>query len=588
MPSLKRTLLALVFASLVGSALADERDPNPSTDGTPDHGPAIYLLDIFNEGPQHLLHWKYNGGMPGWKEVEIADADGKILARIERPGDTFDLSALSEKATLQVTPIADDGRRGVTRSVPLGDGAPRREEISEFGRIGIRSVDGKAEFFNRATGLTFHPRGYNYIPLRGDHSLFQAATSDSTADYDPLDAESALRRIGDAGFNTVRIFLAGRSRENPGLAGEKDTLGVYTPYLDNLANFLARAARHGLYVIMNFCDMDLPHNDYFKKRAGGAENFNRVLLSRPGVEAHMEQVASTLSYLKAKNPDLLKVLLGVEFNNEVAVKLAKWPFDEKGPVTLADGKTYDMSDPAERLRAMEEGLLFYWGAMNGAVKAIDPDLLTCEGAYTAYAVGRDLESTRGYIAGEVAPGYEWDLKLGSRCPPSLPLFARSPLDFIDLHLYLRKPMDQSAKEAADSFASMDFQRSIDGGLLAKKPLILGEFGSHTSNGKGKGDATFAEALKRYDQTRAFACRDYGFTGWLIWTFDTFEQTNIYPAMADDGATLKAFSPFAPWPDHDRNAPILHPDQATKLPLELATVPPTGPKEGFLVPQSLPH
>lgn len=570
----------LAFFCTIVSSMAEAPADRKCTDG-----PAIYLLEEFHEGAKKLLHWKYNGGLTEWTSVEVSDPDGRVLAKIPRPGDSFDLSRLPESTKLLLTPVAGNGSRGISIAFTTGTASPS-PSLRAFGRIGIRPAGDFAEFFNLATGRTFHPRGCNYVPLRGDHSLFQAATGDTTSDYDPLDAESMLRLLGDSGYNTVRIFLAGRNRKNPGLAGELDTEGLYTPYLDNLADFLSRAASHGIYVIINFCDRNLPLNRYFNKRSDKAAGTNQAVLASKGVEAQMEQLVSTLTYLKQKNPALLQVLLAVEFNNEVSLKLTRWPFDQQSPVTLANGKTYDMRREEDRLRAFEEGLLFYWTVLHDAVKKVDPHLLTCEGAFTAYAVGRDLRHPEAFVPDKVAPGYEWDLELGSRCPPSMLLFARSPLDFIDLHVYLRCPPDENAVEASSALESVDFQKAAAEGLLAKKPLVLGEFGSHKPKGSRAMDKTFSEACQRYEATRRFFCHEAHFTGWLLWAFDTFEQTNIHQVMADGGAFLRTFATFPPWPDHQRDA-TLHPEYLVPLPLELKNVPPTGQNQGFLIRQSLP-
>ena len=130
------------------------------------------------------------------------------------------------------------------------------------------------------------------------------------------------------------------------MSGEAGTKGLYTPWLDNLAEFLQRASANEIYVILNFSDVDLPHNDYFREKVGnkkGTEN----LFREAWVLACREMIASTVGYLKAKNPALLKSILGVSFNNEVDAKLTQWPFTASGPETTANGKTYDMAVPGD-------------------------------------------------------------------------------------------------------------------------------------------------------------------------------------------------------------------------------------------------
>ena len=227
-----------------------------------------------------------------------------------------------------------------------------------MGRIGIRAEKGLAVLYNKGTGKRFYPRGFDYIRARFDyHSTFAATSSEGAGDYEPYTAESMFRTLAHYGYNSVRVFVCGRS-PTPNPAGDPDTQGVYAPYLDNLADFLARAAKYGIYTIFNFGDGYLPDNRYFQTRTDGNISPNTAILTRRGLEGKMEYIGSTLNYLKLKNPGLLKAILGVEFDNEVAYSLDKWPFNEAGKVTTANGKSYDMSDLADRTACGEDGCAF--------------------------------------------------------------------------------------------------------------------------------------------------------------------------------------------------------------------------------------
>lgn len=434
-------------------------------------------------------------------------------------------------------------------------------------------VNGKAVLYQRANGKRFYPIGYNYVQLRPDHSNFQAATSTTEADYDPAEAESVCRLLARHKCNTVRVFLAGRHAQvTPGIAGEPKTKGLYTPYLDNLADFLERAGRHGIYVIFNFCDNNLPNNAYFRDRSAGGLKGNPVILSKDGMEAQMEQVASTLTYIKRKNPALLRTILGVQFSNEMAYHLNCWPFDQEGPVTIANGKTYDMANATQRAACAREGWLHYYRVMHDLVKKIDPQLLTCEGIFVARAVGRDYREGNPYELGA---------SRDKRCPVSIALLASTPLDFIDVHLYITGPFERIAKDVTEAMESSLWSNAVQNhNLLKRKPLILGEFGAfHAHN------PDFESAAKRITATRDAACPKY-FTGYLAWTLDTFNQPGIYHALADE--TFAQTLPTVPWAEH---SPLLSKpasaDHARAVPLKLKDVQPTGPAHGFLIPQRLP-
>ncbi len=76
-------------------------------------------------------------------------------------------------------------------------------------------------------------KGFNYFPLRGgDHATFDAATRTTTVYYDPQRAERMFTALEANGFNTVRVFIIGRSPAiNPGIAGDPDTQGLNQPYM---------------------------------------------------------------------------------------------------------------------------------------------------------------------------------------------------------------------------------------------------------------------------------------------------------------------------------------------------------------------
>lgn len=566
----------LIMAWLLGAGTMAGASINDSA-----AGPIIYLADFFPQSDSGIIHWSYNRGRPDWTVVRISDAGGKQLAEVRRPQNSWNPQTLPRGSSVTLTPVRSDGQVGKKVIVELS--GARAYEVKSLGRIGISKSNGLACFIDKATGEVFHPQGINYVPLAqqgADHSIFQAATSTSLADYDPLAAESMFRLLAANHYNTVRIFLAGRNPDvTPGLAGEKGTVGLYVPYLNNFADFLSRAARHGIYVIVNFCDLDVPHNDYFAHLLGNDMAPNRVILTREGLKAHLEQAVSTLTYLKQCNPDLLKVLLGVELNNEVSLRLLRWPFDQTGFVTLANGRSYNMANPQERQKAAEEGMLYYYQCMVPAIKAVDPELLVCEGLFTAAAVGRDYDNGKAFIP---EAGAEWDRADGFRLPPSLSLLAESPLDFLDIHFYAPDtPISRLATDMANGLKSLQYDAAVKSGLLQKKPLLLGEFGSFSSGP----DTDMKKAAERMRKIRKLACNTYEFTGFLIWAFDSFVQTNIHQAMEDGGQFISRFNTPPFWPASS-SMQATGPNSAQN-PIILRDVKPTGPDQGFLIPQNPP-
>ena len=566
-------------------------------------GPPVYLAALYEIGGNAVLHWKYNIARPEFVEVKVTDFGGAEIARVRRPLRRTDVTG--KTGPFRLVPLLADGRAGTEVDVPVGptsslasrETSPKTpagitpkevplDPAPAISRIGIKQWDGRAEFVNLASGKVFHPIGINYVPLRyADHAAFEAATSAGDGFYDPLEAESVLRLLRKNGYNTVRVFLTGRTAKNPGLSGEADTVGIYTPYLDNLADFLQRASENGIYVIPNFGDADLPQNKFFLEKLGhknGTEN----LFREPGLVAFREMVASTLGYLKAKNPDLLKAILGVQFNNEASAKLTRWPFSESGPVTTANGKTYDMSVPADRVRCYEDGLIFFYQQMCAAVKEVDRNLLTCEGVFVAAAVGRDHRlGAETFKPENLAKGFDWEKSTGLRVPPSLTVLAASPLDFVDIHLYPAGPLADFHRDVAGLLDSSRYKDALALGLGSKKPVILGEFGAFKIHVKNDTSDGMAGAMRRWSETRRLACENFGFVGYLGWSLETFEQVDIFQALAFDPGFLRRFREEYTWPG---KAAISAPNSsaAAKSPLVLTEVPPTGAAKGFLIPQAL--
>lgn len=546
-----------------------------------DLGPPLYLAGLHDVDGKSILHWKYNIAKPEAGEVRVLDSSGQEVCRVRRPIRRADVTGRT--GPFRLVPVMAGGENG--EGIAVSVEAPWNP-VDSFSRIGIGQRAGLAEFIELATGKVFHPVGMNYVPLRhGDHAAFEAETTVGDGFYDALETESVMRLLRQNGYNTVRVFLAGRRAKNPGLSGEADTGGIYTPYLDNLVDFLRRASSNGIHVIFNFCDADLPRNRCFREKLAGKDGAENLFLSS-GVLAFREMVASTLGYLKAKNPDLLKAILGVQFNNEICAKLTRWPFSESGPVSTANGKTYDMSVSEDRSRCFEEGLGYFYKQVCAAVKEVDPGLLTCEGTFVAAAVGRDHRTGPATLdPANLAKGFGWEKDCGLRVPPPLPLLARSPLDFVDVHLYPAGKFVHFEEDVENLLESSRFRDAVAAGLCSRKPVILGEFGAFKAHVKKDTDDGIAGAMRRWSEIRRLACGKYGFVGCLGWSLETFDQTDIFQALAFGPAFLRDFREeftwTGPWPDDPPD-----PEATVKFPMVMHDVPPNGREKGFLVPQKL--
>lgn len=404
----------------------------------------------------------------------------------------------------------------------------------EMPRIVVDRSRSRAMFRAGTGGPELVVKGVNYVRLRkGDHSTFDAVPLQAKAGesaeqinaecYDPRKAEAMLEIIQSAGLNTVRVFIIGRSKANPGIAGpEGTTAALYEPYMVNVLDFLGRARKYGVYVLPTFGDGELPRNEYFRKRFSGGGN--RIYLTTEGIAAKREYVCEFLRYIQSRRPELMATLLGVQMQNELYLDGKSWPFDgASGTVTTANGKGYDLADARQRQALMDDGIVFYHDAMVEAVHGVDPGLLVCEGIFTMRAVGKDPARDIG-----PSPAFAGD----RRWPPTLETLSRSKLDFLDVHFYRTRKNESVADAFARDMETVRFSGSTAGTILKGKPVILGEFGAFQ----------FAEQSWTAAQENLLSIRDEairrGMSGWLLWTYDTFEQTELMPGMTDGGELLK--------------------------------------------------
>ena len=394
-------------------------------------------------------------------------------------------------------------------------------------RIAIRRGGQEAQFFLKDSKAPFFVTGFNYIRLRAaegashdDHSTFDADTKTTKASYDANRAEAMFSALSKGGYNTVRVFIIGRSSVNPGIAGDYDTTrALHEPYMENVLDFLRRATRHRIRVFPSFGDGELPRNAYYRERVRGkGHNKNANVLTEEGVAARVEHITAFLSYIKNREPSLLPTLLGLQCQNEACLHADQWPFTEKtGAFKAANGKTYDLAKTDERQALMDEGYRHYHERIVEAVKAVDAGTLVAEGVFVPRAVGKDAAQHAGV----------WPvLKGDQRYPPTLTTLGRGRLDFLDVHFYrtsAKEPVEQAFRL---NLGSTGFFTPEMAEARKAKPVIMGEFGAFDSVEK-----TFEEAVGSMAQVRDLALKER-VNGMLYWTYDCFEQPSLHHAATD--------------------------------------------------------
>ncbi|WP_053207908.1 hypothetical protein [Jiangella muralis] len=388
---------------------------------------------------------------------------------------------------------------------------------------------------NTRTGEQFRPRGFNYVrltpmpsnPASPYHSTFEPGR------YDPARADAALAELTMKGYDTVRVFVdPGDGQDNligkpHGLGrGDADKSPANAAYLDNLADFVRRAASYGVYVLPS---MDVfPQNGYYRDLIGNSprpvnvEGRNRSYMYEGYIRAKEEYLRVFTKEMKARLGDLMSTFLALQLDNEAYLKFTEAPFHQfSGTVTVA-GRSYDMAVAAQRQAAADNAFIAYADRGVAAVKAVDPELMVTMGAFTNLAVnGRTFDGLSGRCAGGVActdPRYPVRVSAVTR---------ESGLDFFDIHTYLA-----AGRTLAASLGSMEWPKVVG-------PVINGEFGTER-----KWFAGIAPARDALVAHQVGSC-DYGISGWLYWTWDTTEdatQRKFFSGVEAGGVIAAGLAP----------------------------------------------
>ncbi len=413
-----------------------------------------------------------------------------------------------------------------------------QDRLEPLERIGTRAAEKEAQFILKESQTPFFVKGFNYIRLRsadgqkgGDHATFDAETKTTKAHYDADQAEAMLSELSKAGYNTVRVFIIGRSPLNPGIAGDYGTTkALYEPYMENVLDFLRRATRHRIRVFPTFGDGEIPLNAYYRDRVQGkGDNKNVLVLTKDGIAARVEHITSFLCHIKDREPALLPTLLGLECQNEAYLRADQWPFtDKEGTFTAANGKAYDMSKTEDRQALLDEGYHHYHERIAAAVKAIDAEMLVAEGVFVLRAVGKDERQHAGVWQGKTKD---------ERYPPMLTTIGRGALDFLDVHFY-RTTRSESVEQAFRlNLASTGFFTPQMADIRKAKPVIIGEFGAFDFVEK-----TFGEAVDNMVSVRDLALKER-VNGMLYWTYDCFEQPLLYHGASDWALFVRKMGSF---------------------------------------------
>lgn len=370
-------------------------------------------------------------------------------------------------------------------------------------RIGVRQVDGIAEFYDKETGEKFIPRGANYafIPLGSGYTNLLL----KVGIYDPERTRQDFAQLVDFGYNTVRVFLD-HCNEGAGCIGDVDNEGLNPEYLDNIADIMAAARDTGIFIL--FTSNDLPDQGGYAEEAnsGSGTSFagyrNSYYLRPPAITATRRYWRDLLTGLVERNA-AFDAVLGWQLLNE------QWMFRDQPPLSLTSGivetttGSYDMSDPDQKTQMVNDGIVYYIAQIKKEILIHDPTTLV----------------TMGFFAPEIAAP-EWYVETAS-------LLERADLDFFDFHAY---PGGLSLQEHAEHFGMIGYET---------KPILLGEYGAFRH--------TFSDvdsAARALTEWVAQSCL-YGFDGWLYWSYypaDASASDRTWGFVDEENYLLDLFAP----------------------------------------------
>jgi F5/8 type C domain/Cellulase (glycosyl hydrolase family 5) len=374
-------------------------------------------------------------------------------------------------------------------------------------RIAVRTAAGGShELYDRITGERFVPRGANYVRLSQQPGVGLYHSTFNVGEYDAARAQAALEQLRADGSNVVRVFLNGLCLGT--CLGDR-TRGISARYAANVAGFLRLAKASGVYVILTI-DW-LPIGTRYEATLNAeprtyVDGVNLDFLTNGGVQANASFWADfAAELLRQKAPT--DVVLAYELRNEAHFDARAKPFSlAAGVLAAPNGRTYDLSSQAQKDQLLDDSLVFWIDRVRAAIRAVDQTALVSIGFFPP----QEPNATR---AGD------------PRLIRTRAAIRSSTADFVDLHAY--PGLELTLPETMENFG-------VDSTVA--KPVVLGELGAFKSAYPALDETPYAlEAWQRE------SCR-FGADGWLLWTWDTEEQPELWNAQSGGGAIARAFGP----------------------------------------------
>jgi hypothetical protein len=303
------------------------------------------------------------------------------------------------------------------------------------------------------------------------------------------------------GYNAVRVFLGGDCAGCPGAPGG----GISKAYARNVTDFLKRAKKAGQVVILT--TQWLPSS--YGSGIGDSplvDDVNRIYLTDSGIQAYASFWRDFVLELRRQRAPL-DAVLAYDVVNEAAMVLDQAPFTlSSGVLQAPGGGSYNLADPAAKERLLGDALVVFGNRIRTAIRKVDPTALVSASFFVPSAPN------------PIRQGDTRDLR-------TRPVIERSALDLVDVHVY-----------AGDALPLARLMENYGLAGPTRKPVLIGETGAFRSM-----FARAAEGASAIAELQAGSCV-FGIDGWLLWTWDTDEQPEIWNAQSDGGVIGQALSP----------------------------------------------
>ena len=390
-------------------------------------------------------------------------------------------------------------------------GTPPSPSAPAEHRIGVRVVNGAAEFYDRLTGEKFVPRGaalwrWKHWPP-GQDSVIDVIFNTQIGQFDSAAAE--LAKMHADGYNVVRLWFNACWGGAPGCL-DRPAGGLDPAFLEKMAQFLRIAKQNGLYAILTMDSLpDLGgYQAMLDPYRGRFEGFNLEFMTQGGVAAQAKYQTDLIRGLMAAGAPM-DAILAFQPKEEAYFEEGLPPLSaNSGQITPANGKTYDLANPTQRRALMEDSWVYYIEQVSAAIKAVDPTALVTMGFFVQH-------EPNPVLVGDPRLVYLHKV------------LNESALDFVSLSAY--PGFDLTIRQQMENFDLIGYD---------KKPVVLGEFGAERRNYP---DAYTAAVMLQYWQV---ASCEFGVDGWQVWTWDGGGELHdgFWEAVEGDGAIRRALSP----------------------------------------------